>query len=148
MIYNFKFQALNRLKSEPRANDVWQIKVVQTILRRKHKEMLLSTEHLNSLLQLADNHMENLLEQRKQQLREFMFSSNIASLKHLQPQIGTLMQIAAIIVFYNLPSHLFDATDDACKANYLQLLTALKKARIGTTTIQAISRLLETENDC
>lgn len=148
MISNFNFQAQNRLKSEPRANDVWQIKVVQTILRRKHKEMLLSTEHLNSLLQLADNHMENLLEQRKRQLRELMFSSNIASLKHLQPQIGTLMQIAAIIVFYNIPCHLFDATDDAAKANYLQLLIALKKARIGTTTIQTISRLLETGSDC
>lgn len=141
-------QALNRLKSEPRANDVWQIKIVQTVLRRKRIEMLLSTEHLNSLLQLTESHMETVLDQRKRQLREFMYSSNVEFLKHLQPQLGALMQIASIIVFYDLPRNLLDATNNASQANYLQLLTALKKAKIGTNTIQTISRLLEMENGC
>lgn len=138
---------MNRLKSEPRANDVWQIKIVRTILRHQRNEMLLSTEHLNSLLQLTENHMENILEQRKQQLREFMISSNIGFLKHLQPQMETLMQIASTIVFYNIPGNLFDGTTDAMFANYLQLLNALKRARIDTNTIQTISRLLETDGE-
>lgn len=144
---NFIFQALNRLQLEPRSNDVWQIKIIQTVLRHKHNETLLSIEHLNSLLRLTECHMENALEQRKPQLREFMFASNIGFLKHLQSQRGALGQIASVVVFYNIPWNLFGVANDASQANYLRMLVALKAAKISTSTIRTISRLLETGND-
>lgn len=141
-------QALNRIKLEPRAIDVWQIKILQTILQLKHQPMLLSPEQLNSLLQLTESHMEDVLVQYKSLLREFLFSTNMTFLQKSQQQMDALMQIAAIIVFHNIPNRLFDATNEQSgHANYLQLLTVLKKARINTNTIQMISRLLETSND-
>lgn len=131
------------MKTEPRAYDAWQIRMIQSILHRKDAETLLSAEHLNSLLQLGESHMEITLDKCKQQLREFISASNVDHFKPLQTQMFKLMQIASIIVFYQIPSNVFDASNDQSQTNYLRLLATLKKAKLQTNTVQIISRLLD-----
>lgn len=129
------------MKTDPTSYDTWQLIIMQNILKRRKNIILLSSEHLNSLTQLADTHMENELEKHKNVLQKYIFSRNILPFKEI-PNFDVVNNVAALITFYNLRNDVLNY-NYRNETNFLKTLIELKKGKVCSKTVGSIRKILQ-----
>lgn len=140
----FSNQAYQDLPSSPSNYDIWQFKLVETIINRKVGNFLLSTEHLTALLKMIQTQMDKALINNAGLLQRYLFSSNVNFLQEVN-EIRTLKEIAVMVTYFDLPINVMNYID-LCGAsgqpNMLRLLVELKKLKFDLKSIKCICNII------
>lgn len=138
---------MQRINRRPDCADIWQFKILSSILQRSSptttsSQVLLSHEIMRSHIDRIALRMASWSTQYRTLLQRFLCSSSCIFMYESDP--STLAHMSALITFYDMPINVMNCIDvvDAGSLNYLRLLNEGRKLRLATHTVQCMWRCL------
>lgn len=133
-----------RTFSLPEYFDVWQLKLMQTIMKSHQTNILLSSEHLNALIKRVESMTEKKLIEYASYLQQFLYAPNISFLCTIKDKLK-LRHIAALIQFLGIPINIInqiDVGENQLQMDYMKLITEMKKVKVNTDMTLVITKIL------
>lgn len=136
--------SLFRMMSSPEYFDVWQLKLMKTVMKSHQMNTLLSGEHLNALVKRVETLIEKKLIDYAGYLQQFLYASNISFLCTINDKLK-LRNIAALIQFLGIPINIInqiDVGENQSQMDYMKLITEMKKVKVNTDMTLIITKIL------
>lgn len=133
-----------RLMASPESFDVWQLKLMQTIVRYHPSNKILSSEHLNALVKRVETLIETKIIAHSGYLQQLLFSPNISFLSTLDDK-EKLKNIAALIQFLDIPINIINQInvgENQEQMVYLRLIMEMKRMKVNTDMTLIITKIL------
>lgn len=143
-IYIELLNSFYRVMISPEFYDISQLKLMQTIVRHRPHDVVLSSEHLNALLKLAETYLERQIVEFAEPLRMVLREPNIKCLADEEDR-EKMRSIAALIQFFGIP---FNVTNDIVvdenhvNNSYLSLILAMRKLNYSTEMTVLVAKIL------
>lgn len=132
-----------RLMASPESFDVWQLKLMQTIVKYRPTNVILSAEHLNALVKRVETLIETKITEYAGYLQQFLYAPNIAFLGALEKE--KLRNIAALIQFLDIPINIINQInvgENQVQMDYLRLIMEMKRVKVNTDMTLIITKIL------
>lgn len=133
-----------RLMPSPESFDIWQLKLLQSIVKYRPSNLILSAEHLNALVKRVETLVETKITEYAGYLQQFLYSPNISFLSTLQDK-EKLRNIAALIQFLDIPINIINQInvgENQVKMDYLRLIMEMKRVKVNTDMTLIITKIL------
>lgn len=133
-----------RMMVTPESFDIWQLKLMQSIVKYKPSNVILSAEHLNALVKRAETLIENKIMEYSGYLQQFLYSPNISFLSVVDDKLK-LRNIAAIIQFLDIPINIINKInvgENQVQMDYLRLILEMKRQKVNTDMTLIITKIL------
>lgn len=135
-----------RLIVSPESFDVWQLKLMQTIVKYRPSNLILSAEHLNALVKRVETLIETKITDYAGYLQQFLYAPNISFLYTLGDK-EKLRNIAALIQFLGIPINIINRInvgENQVQMDYLRLIMEMKRVNVNTVDTLIITKILNT----
>lgn len=133
-----------RLISSPTSFDIWQLKLMQTIVKYRPSNLILSDEHLNALVKRVETLIETKITEYAGHLQLFLYSKNISFLSEIIDK-EKLRNIAALIQFLAIPINIINQInvgENQAQMDYLRLVMEMKRVKVNTDMTLIITKIL------
>lgn len=124
--------------------DICQLKLMQTIVKHRPSNILLSSEHLSALIKRVETFMEKKLINHAGYLQQFLYAPNISFLCKMEDKVK-LRNVAALIQFLDIPINIInqiDVGENQAQMDYMKLVTEMKKVNVNTDMTLVITKIL------
>lgn len=133
-----------RLMASPESFDIWQLKLMQTIVKYRPSNLILSAEHLNALVKRVETLVETKITDYAGYLQQFLYAPNISFLCTLDDK-EKLRNIAALIQFLGIPINIINQInvgENQVQMDYLKLIMEMKRVKVNTDMTLIITKIL------
>lgn len=133
-----------RMMTSPESFDVWQLKLIQTIVKYRPSNKILSAEHLNALVKRVETLIESKIFEHAGNLQHFLQTQTIAFLAEIEDR-EKLKNIAALIQFLDIPINIINQInlgENQLQMVYFRLIMEMKRLKLNTDMILIVTKIL------